>query len=74
MGTFCSPARKMIIRVPMLRQTAIRIIAGIDHSVLFSQSGPAMPTQPSTMFSSPSGCRMNRHTTAMATMLVTTGV
>ncbi|MCY1230233.1 hypothetical protein D9M72_426390 [compost metagenome] len=73
-GTACSPARKMIMSVPRFRQTASRIRAGMDHVVLFSQSGPAMPTQPRMTFSSPSGWRMNRHTTATATMLVTTGV
>ena len=51
----CSPARKMTISVPMFRQTAIMIIAGIDQAVLLSQSGPEIPPQLSMRFNSPSG-------------------
>ena len=57
-----------------VQTAASSIRSGMDQVVLFSQSGPAMPTQPRMTFSSPSGWRMNRQTTATATMLVTTGV
>ena len=52
-GTACSPARKMIIAVPKLRQDAIMISAGIDQFGSPSQFGPVMPTQPSTVLIRP---------------------
>ena len=61
--------------MPSERQTDIAMSDGIAHVVLPSQSGPWMPNQPSTSLISPfSGCSRNRHTTATATIDVTTGM
>jgi hypothetical protein len=47
-GTPCSPARKMIMRLPPTEpQSAISTTEGIAHSALPSQRGPATPTRPS---------------------------
>ncbi|SKF62095.1 Uncharacterised protein [Mycobacteroides abscessus subsp. abscessus] len=74
-GTVCNPARKMIMDVPKLRQVAMMISESKAVRVSPSQLGPSMPTQPSTVFTSPlSGCSRNRQTTATATMEVITGV
>jgi hypothetical protein len=70
----CRPARNTIMAKPRLRQTAIAMIEGIASTGSASQLGPWMPSEPRARFSSPwSGFRTNRQTTAMATMLVTTG-
>ena len=64
----------MITSAPMLRQADMPISEGIAQVVLLSQDGPSMPTYPSSVLTMPlSGCSRNRHTTATATMLVTTG-
>ncbi len=60
--------------VPMLRHAAMRMIDGIAHVLSLSQSGPSIPTQPSTVLTRPESWRMNRQTTATATIDVTTGV
>ena len=52
-GTACSPARKMTIAVPKLRQDAIMISDGIASCGSPSQSGPGMPTQPSAVLIRP---------------------
>ncbi len=73
-GTVCSAARKITIRVPKLRHTAITTSVGSASVVLSSQPGPSMPTQPSTVLTRPPSSRSrNFHTTETATMLVTTG-
>ena len=72
-GMACRPARKMIIRVPMLRQIVMIISAGRANLVSCSQSGPSMPKTASSEFSRPSSCRMYRQTTETATTLATTG-
>jgi hypothetical protein len=64
---------KITMSVPMLRQTAIRMSEGSAQVVSCNQFGPVMPNQLRNPLSRPSGCRMNRHTMAIATMLVTTG-
>ena len=73
-GTVCSPARKITIRVPKLRHTAITTSVGRASVVESSQPGPSMPTQPSSVLTRPPSSRSrNFHTTETATMLVTTG-
>ncbi len=57
-GTACRPARKMIMRVPTLRHTAITTSEGSAHVVSLSQLGPVIPTTASAELSSPSGSRM----------------
>lgn len=64
----------MIISVPMFRQAPIAMIDGMAQNGSLSQSGPLMPTQLSTVFMRPESWRMNRQTTATATIEVTTGV
>ena len=59
---------------PRFRQAAIAMIVGIASAGSASQLGPSIPTWPSSMLSRPwSGLSRKRHTTAIATMLVTTG-
>jgi len=61
--------------VPIDRHVAIAIIDGMAQVVLASQLGPLMPTRLSTSLKRPvSGWSRKRHTTATATMLVTTGM
>ena len=62
------------MRNPKLRQAAITISDGSAQRVL--PASPARRCRPSRapLFTRPtSGCSRNRHTTAIATMLVTTG-
>ena len=60
--------------MPKFRHTAMTTSVGRAVLVLSSQPMPSMPTQPSTVFSSPPfSRRMNFQTTETATMLVITG-
>ena len=65
----------MTIAKPRFRQAAIAMIDGHgERRVRPSQLGPLMPNAASAMLTRPeSGSSTNRQTTAMATMLVTTG-
>ena len=73
-GTDCRPASMMIMTVPRLRHTAIRIMTGRANRVSASQAGPSIPNQARTVFTSPAcGSRRDFQTTATATMLVITG-
>jgi hypothetical protein len=70
----CSPARNTIMQKPRLRQAAIAMIDGMARVGSASQFGPSKPTAEMIMLSTPwSGFSRNRQTTAIATMLVTTG-
>ena len=67
------PARKMIISVPTLRHTAMMISDGIAQNVSFSQLGPSIPKTARNALITPLSCSRKRHTTATATIEVTTG-
>ncbi len=65
---------KSTMTVPTLRQTAIAIIEGIASVSEPRKSGAVRPTSEKRPAISPSlGSSTNRHTTATATMVVTTG-
>ena len=70
----CRPARNRIIENPRFFHAAITISDGSAKRVSLSQPGPVMPIRSRRPLMSPvSVPSSSRQTTAIATMLVTTG-
>src|SRR5947199_3782570 len=72
-GTFCNPARKMIMVPPTLHRL-IRIRVGSAHCVLASQPGPGIPTEDNRELTRPNGgLKIHKKRTATATPDATDG-